>query len=54
MSLIVGKCCDFVTLFFVTFQHVSIGFNSGEYGGIYSAEMNFSYSVSSFLTVCVL
>ena len=46
MSSIVGKYCDFVTLFFVTFQQVSIGLSSGEYGGICSTLMRGAYSAS--------
>ena len=54
MSFMVWKYCDFVTLFFVTFQQVSIGFSSGEYDGICSTLMRGLYFASRFLTQYVL
>ena len=54
MSSMVGKYCDLVTLFFVTFQQVSIGLSSGEYGGMCSTRMRGAYSAIRFFTHWVL
>jgi len=54
MSSIFEKYCELVTAFFVTFQQVSIGLSSGEYGGICSTRMRGAYSAIRFLTHCVL